>query len=92
MVNETAAFTIPCCAHGYHVYQRMWTPLVGEITTAVSNPDSASDRYTEYRGDVNIHAPIWYCSCTTWNTMCNVSNSASFSNFASKCMQTLFLI
>ena len=49
MLDEAAAFTIPCCVHGYYVYQHMWTLFVGEIVTTVRDPDNASDRYTEYR-------------------------------------------
>ena len=49
MLDEAAAFTIPCCVHGYYVYQNMWTLFVGEIVTTVRDPDNASDRYTEYR-------------------------------------------
>ena len=36
MVYEVAAFTILCCVHGYHVYQHMWTPFVGEISTSTT--------------------------------------------------------
>ena len=53
MVDEAAAFTVPCCVRGYHVYQHMRTPFVGEIVTTVRDPDNTSDRYTEYR---RVHA------------------------------------
>ena len=47
-VDEAAVFTIPCCVLGCHVYQRMWIPFVGEVATTIRDPDSTSDRYTEY--------------------------------------------
>ena len=43
MVDEVAAFTIPCCVHGYHVYQHMCTPYDGY------DLDNASDCYAEYQ-------------------------------------------
>ena len=48
MVDEAASFTIPCCVRSYHVYQRMWTPFVGEIATTVRDPDNTSDSCAEY--------------------------------------------
>ena len=53
MVDEAATFIIPCCVHRYHVYQRMWTPFVGEIATTVRDPDNVSNCYAEYR---RVHA------------------------------------
>ena len=41
MVDNATTFTIPCCVRGYHVYQHMWTPLVGEISATVRDPDNA---------------------------------------------------
>ena len=70
--------------------QRMWTPFVGEVATTIRDPDNTSDRYAEYRHQYSRCTLC--CPCTPWNTVCNFSNSASFSNFASKFMLTLFLI
>ena len=48
MVEEVAAFTVPCCVRGYHdVYQRMWTPFVLKIATTVRDLDNTSDCYAE---------------------------------------------
>ena len=40
MVEEAAAFTITCCVRGYHVYQCMWTPFIGAISTTVRDSDN----------------------------------------------------
>ena len=37
--------TIPCCVRGYHVYQRIWSPRIGEKATTVREPDNECDRY-----------------------------------------------
>ena len=82
MVDEAAAFTILRCVHGYRVYQHMWTPFIGEIATTVRDPGNASDCYAEYT----------LLTVLPLHSVCNFSNSTSFSNFVLKFMQTLFLI
>jgi len=38
-------FSVPGIVRGYHVYQRIWTPFVGERATTVREPDNEHDRY-----------------------------------------------
>ena len=51
VVDEVAAFPLPCCVHGDHVYQHMYTPFLGEITTTVRDLDNTSDHYAAYQCD-----------------------------------------
>ena len=36
---------IPCYVRGYHVYQRIWNPFIGEVAIAVREQDNVHDRY-----------------------------------------------
>jgi len=38
-------FSVPGIIRGYHVYQRIWTPFIGERATTVREPDNEHDRY-----------------------------------------------
>ena len=38
-------FSLPGIIRGSHVYQRIWTPFVGERATTVREPDNEHDRY-----------------------------------------------
>ena len=31
---------------GYHVYQRIWNPVIGEVAIAVKEEDNVHDRYS----------------------------------------------
>ena len=39
------AFSVPGVIRGYHVYQRMWTPFIGEKATTAREPGNQYDRY-----------------------------------------------
>ncbi len=39
------AFDIVTVIRGYHVYQRIWTPFVGETATIASEINNAHDQY-----------------------------------------------
>ena len=36
---------VECYIRGYHVYQRIWNPVVGEVAIAVREEDNVHDRY-----------------------------------------------
>lgn len=39
-------FSVPGIIRGYHVYQRIWTPFVGEKATTAREPGNEHDHYT----------------------------------------------
>ncbi len=51
----------PSCIRGYHVYQEVWTPYVGEIITSKRQPLNVKDRYAvstpKMDGEVVGHLP-----------------------------------
>ena len=36
---------VSSCVHGYHVYQDIWTPAVGEELDCIREPTNSSDRH-----------------------------------------------
>ena len=44
--STTPTFSVPCFVRGYHVYQRIWSPTVGDILITAREPDNAHDEYT----------------------------------------------
>ena len=38
-------FELPCCVRGYHVYQSVWTAVIGEELFCDREPTNTSDRY-----------------------------------------------
>ena len=44
---------IDCCIRGFHVYQEIWNPVIGEHLSCVREPRNAVDRYAvaTVRGD-----------------------------------------
>ena len=41
----TRALEIESCVRGYHVYQSVWTPTIGEELQCVREPTNIIDRY-----------------------------------------------
>ena len=41
----SCTFIVNYCIRGYHVYQRIWTPVIGEILETVREPDNKHDKY-----------------------------------------------
>ena len=40
-----SSVSVECCIRGYHVYQRMWNPELGEVAVAVRESGNHHDRY-----------------------------------------------
>ena len=38
-------FEQPCCIQGYHVYQKIWTAVVGEELVCEKEPDNSHNHY-----------------------------------------------
>lgn len=38
-------FNVPCFVRGYHVYQRIWSPTIGEKLTTAREPDNIHDKH-----------------------------------------------
>ena len=41
----SCTFIVNYCIRGYHVYQRIWTPVIGEILETVRERDNKHDKY-----------------------------------------------
>ena len=41
-----SSVSVECCIRGYHVYQRMWNPELGEVAVAVRESGNHHYRYT----------------------------------------------
>ena len=39
------SYSVPGIIRGYHAYQRIWTPFVGEKATTAREPGNEHDRY-----------------------------------------------
>ena len=80
---ETGArysLTIPCCVRGYHVYQRIWAPHIGEKATTVREPDNELhmvSNYVSFSNFVSMEGPGSISNC-----MSSVKNSYYFLGYA----------
>ena len=41
-----AVYQIECCIRGYHVYHRIWHPIIGEVLGTTCERENEHDRYT----------------------------------------------
>ena len=40
-----SSVSVECCIRGYHVYQRMWIPELGEVAVAIRESGNHHNRY-----------------------------------------------
>ena len=43
--SPRTTFSVPCFVRGYHVYQRIWSPTIGESLTTAREPDNIHDKH-----------------------------------------------
>ena len=44
--TDHAVYQIECCICGYHVYHRIWHPIIGEVLRTTHERENEHDRYT----------------------------------------------
>ena len=56
--DDVYVHRIQCCIRGYHVYQRIWYPTIGEILGSARERDNTHDRYA-----VAVCPPRYWWGC-----------------------------
>ena len=56
--DDVYVHRIQCCIRGYHVYQRIWYPTIGEILGTAREWDNTHDRYA-----VAVCRPTYWQGC-----------------------------